>query len=39
MGIPVPDTTDHYHVAVTDDFIDRLVGTLLQLYRDTYGTT
>lgn len=32
MGIPVPDTTDHFHVAVTDDFIDRLVGTLLQLY-------
>lgn len=30
LGIPVPDVSEHFHVKVTDDFIDRLVGTLLE---------
>ena len=32
MGIPVPGEGNHYHVAVSLDLIDKLVGTLLDSY-------
>lgn len=30
LGIPVPEEPEHYHVEANDDFIERLVGVLLQ---------
>jgi hypothetical protein len=33
MGIPAPGEKGHYHASVTIDFIDKLVGTLLEEYK------
>ena len=37
MGIPVPGESDHYHAAVSLDFIHRIVGTLLEAYKKQVG--
>jgi hypothetical protein len=33
MGIPAPGESSHYHAAVSLDFIDKIVGTLLDPYQ------
>ncbi len=38
MGIPVPGETNHYHASVSIDFIDKLVGTLLEPYKSQLKT-
>jgi hypothetical protein len=38
MGIPVPGESRHYHAAVNNEFIDKLVGTLVKQYPQRIGT-
>ena len=37
MGIPVPGESNHYHAAVSLDFIHKIVGTLLEAYKKQTG--
>ena len=37
MGIPVPGESGHYHAGVSLDFIDKIVGTLLDSYQKQIG--
>lgn len=34
LGIPDPSNSDHFHAAVNYDFIDKLVGSLLDSYKE-----